>query len=354
MVEQQKKTYVPRERAFAALFPHAPAYRWRQCVMTLFQPTCRGWKDATALPADMRVTMRESLPWMTVEQFLLLESKKKDTYKAALKLHDGARIETVLMRNARDSWTICVSSQVGCAMGCRFCSTGTMGLVRNLYADEIVDQYRFWTSFLADHPHLPQTVGNIVFMGMGEPLTNYDNVKEAILTLLAHTTLGPTRVVVSTVGIIPQLARLLADPTWPPVRIALSLHSAVAQTRKEIVPTSYENFLTDLTAWAHTYHAAIGTRRRHLTFEYVMLRDVNDTPAHAKALAQLATAIGKVKVNLIPYNFGTAAEFQKSTDETIVVFQNILKKHGIIATRRRTMGDDIAAACGQLVVQTKR
>lgn len=353
MVEQRTKPYKSRAESFAALFPLEKAYRWKQCVAALFQAAVCGWRGVTTLPEHMRAEMEKNVPWMSVERSALLESKKKDTYKAVVKLHDGLRIETVLMQNVRENWTVCVSSQVGCAMGCRFCSTGSMGLVRSLHADEIVDQYRFWTTFLAEHPRLPQTISNIVFMGMGEPLTNYDHVKEAIQTLLSHTTLGPTRIVVSTVGVVPQLKRLLADPTWPPVRIALSLHSAITQTRGEIVPTSYDKFLDDFTQWARAYHAHVGTRRRHITFEYVMLRGVNDTPTHAAALAKLSAAIGKVKVNLIPYNFAAAAQFQKSTDEAITTFQDILTKSGIIATRRRTMGDDIAAACGQLAVKGK-
>jgi adenine C2-methylase RlmN of 23S rRNA A2503 and tRNA A37 len=160
----------------------------------------------------MRETLDACIPWLSLSLAHLLESVKKDTYKAIVELGDGKRVETVLMQNARGQWTVCVSSQVGCAMACTFCATGTMGFTRNLIADEIVDQVRFWNSFLAGRPEPEERISNIVFMGMGEPLANYENVKETIRQLLLHTDLGPTHITVSTVGLLPMLRKLLKDP----------------------------------------------------------------------------------------------------------------------------------------------
>jgi 23S rRNA (adenine2503-C2)-methyltransferase len=225
-----------------------------------------------------------------------------------------------------------------------------MGFTRNLTVDEIVDQYRLWVLYLADHPELAPRITNIVFMGMGEPLANYQNVKKTIETILHHTEIGPTRITVSTVGLIPMLTKLLDDETWPPVRLAVSLHSADPKTRREIMPSSYDNFLDKLLEWTEKYFEKFSTRRRHITFEYLMLSKVNDTEAHAKALVQFARRVGKVRINLIPYNF-TGDIYRDSLPSDFANFERELREAGVLVTRRRTMGDDIAAACGQLVVE---
>jgi 23S rRNA (adenine2503-C2)-methyltransferase len=290
---------------------------------------------------------------MSVEARTVQVSKANDTYKAALTLADGQLIESVLMRNARDAWTICASSQVGCAMGCVFCATGKMGLNRQLTSDEIVDQHRFWRTFLETHPEVVGRISNIVMMGMGEPLANYVALKSALNTWLAYTDLGPTNITVSTVGVLPRLEQMLTDTDFPHVRLAISLHSAVPETRKRIVPTSFEQFLPSLADWAKRYGDTLGNRRHHLTFEYVMLCGVNDADRDAQALARFVESVGHARVNLIPYNF-TDTHLTRSSDERIAAFLHILEEAGVVATRRRTMGDDIAAACGQLIQLTAR
>lgn len=326
-----------------------PAYRVRQTEAALFHDGWNGWNDVTTLPADMRERLAAGVPWMSISAVHILESARHDTWKAVVAGADGKRVETVLMRNARGHWSICVSSQVGCPMACTFCATGTMGFIRNLTADEIVDQYRLWQQFLAGRPDLTGQITNIVFMGMGEPLANYDNVKETLRTILAQTPIGPTRITVSTVGLLPRLRHLLSDPDWPPVRLAVSLHSADNQTRKDIMPSSFDGFLDQLRDWAHDYFAAFPSRRRHVTFEYVMLGGVNDTAAHADKLAAFAHAVGNVRVNVIPYNM-TGSPYKTSTEDAVGAFIARLEGSAVTVTRRRTMGDDIAAACGQLVV----
>ena len=308
------------------------------------------------------------MPWVTFVDTDVHGNPEGDAVKALLALADGARIETVLMRNRRDQWTVCVSSQVGCAMKCAFCATGKLGLERNLTADEIVDQVRFWRDWLASqglrdigikglssdstpqtlNPPIPSTrISNIVFMGMGEPMANYEQVKAAIKTILKHTDIGPTRITVSTSGVLPQLEALLGDAEWPDVRLAISLHSADPKTRRELMPTSYETFLDRLRDWALKYLAAKGGRRHHLTLEYVLLGGITDTPDQAERLARFCQSIGQVRVNLIPYN-QTDAGFRASTPTDLAQFQETLEHAGVTVTVRKSLGQDIDAACGQL------
>ncbi len=340
-----------RRAQFETLFPDEPAFRWKQIEAGLFSDA-QNWSQLSTIPKSMRDRLA-SLPWMTVALEQIQISMNGDTHKALLKVDGDKEIETVLMKNPRGAWTICVSSQVGCAMRCGFCATGKMGLTRSLTVDEIVDQYRFWMNYLSTSSTLSTSarISNIVYMGMGEPLANYEEVKNSVNTLLAHTDLGKTRITVSTVGVLPRLEQILTDKDWPHIRLAVSLHSAIAATRKHIVPTSYDDFLPKLEDWAKRYLELFGNRRHHLTFEYVMLKDVNDTPAHAKALADFVNRIGHVRVNLIPYNL-TGVEFECSEDATIKQFLAALEDRNVTATRRRTMGSDIAAACGQLIVLT--
>jgi len=335
-----------RSEIFHELFPKQPAFRWRQITKAFFQPNIKTWSEVTTLPESMRTQLKD-IPWMSVKESILQASEDGETYKALLEVDGGHKIETVLMSNHRGHWTICVSAQVGCAMGCAFCATGKMGLTRSLTTDEIIDQYRYWTQFLNKRQELPQLISNIAYMGMGEPLANYENIKESLNLILDNTEIGHTRIVVSTVGILPRLEQILEDSEWPHVRMAISLHSADPMTRKEIVPTSYDDFLPKLTDWSIRYLEKFGNRRHHLTFEYVMLKGVNDTLHHAKELAKMIHKIGNVRVNLIPYNF-TGGEFTVSDNEDLQEFFYYLDDSGITVTRRRSMGDDIEAACGQL------
>lgn len=346
---------ISRKEQFAALYPDAPAFRFRQLEEALYDPALRNFSDISSMPVAMRETLEREMRWLSLSPVQVLESAKHDTYKAVVELEDGKRVETVLMKNARGQRTVCVSSQVGCAMACTFCATGTMGFARNLIADEIADQVRFWLAFLEKQAtpsfvEESQRISNIVFMGMGEPLANYDNVKESLRQLLAHTDIGPTHITVSTVGLIPMLRKLLQDPEWPAVRLAVSLHSADSETRKAMMPSSFDAFLEELIAWTAEYFEKYESRRRHLTFEYVMLSKINDTEKHAEVLIRFARRVGKVRINLIPYNF-TGSVYKDSLPADFARFQEQLAVAGVVVTRRRTMGDDIAAACGQLIVE---
>jgi adenine C2-methylase RlmN of 23S rRNA A2503 and tRNA A37 len=345
---------IARREQLMLLFPDAPAFRLRQFEEALFDPALQTLADISPLPLAMREKLATTIPLLSLSPVQVFESVKKDTYKAVVELADKTRVETVLMHNARGQWTVCVSSQVGCAMGCKFCATGSMGLSRNLLADEIIDQYRFWQQFLFRRPELKSgRISNIVFMGMGEPLANYENVKETINQLLQYTDLGPTHITVSTVGLLPMMRKILSDTTWPAVRLAVSVHSAVSATRKAMMPSSYDTFLEDLILWTKEYFAKNETRRRHLTFEYVMLSRVNDSEVHAKALIDFARRVGKVRINLIPYNY-TGSVYRDSLPADFASFEEQLKDAEVTVTRRRTMGDDIAAACGQLIVEKNK
>lgn len=225
--------------------------------------------------------------------------------------------------------------------------------MRNLTTDEIIDQFRFWKYILAkgvSSESESTLISNVVFMGMGEPLANYDSVRESMRILLDSTSLGATRITVSTVGLLPAMRRLLTDPLWSPVRLAVSLHSADSSTRKRLMPSSFDSFLDDLVLWTNDYFAQHDERRRHLTFEYILLRGVNDGAEDAKKLIDFSRRVGKVKVNLIPYN-QTASNHRESEENRVSDFLAQLKQAGVVATVRKAMGDDIAAACGQLVVE---
>ncbi len=293
------------------------------------------------------------MPWMSSQLERIYTSNRDDTYKAVLTTTDGLRFETVLMENKRGQWTMCVSSQIGCAMRCTFCATGAMGLKRSMTSDEIADQYRFWTSFLHEHPQLPQRISNVVFMGMGEPLANYDSVKESIQSWLRNTDLGPTRITVSSVGVLMLLEKILTDKDWPHVRMAISLHSANQKKREEIVPTTTPDFLIKLADWSRRYAKILGNRRHYITYEYTLISSVNDSEELARELAQYILKTGSSIINVIPYNPVVGKTFARSDQTRIDRFKKIIASHGIDVTQRRTMGDDIAAACGQLVTESE-
>jgi 23S rRNA (adenine2503-C2)-methyltransferase len=338
----------PREEQFEQLFPEAPSYRLEQLREALFKGSIKSVQDISGFSKEIRETLlTEQFPFFSYQETFVQASKNRDTFKALLTLKDGKKIETVLMKNSRGHFSVCVSCQIGCAMACTFCATGKMGFGRNLSVDEILDQYRFWEQYLDQYPELPQYISNIVYMGMGEPLANYANVRQTLTYLLKYTDMGPTRLTVSTVGLVPMMEYLLSDPQWPAVRLAVSLHNADAQGRKEMMPSSYDDFLEKLLQWTKNYFEKFASRRRHLTFEYIMLSGVNDTASHAQKLIRFARRVGKVRINLIPYNF-TGEVYKDSLPGDFKSFEETLRSAGVDVTKRRTMGEDIDAACGQL------
>jgi 23S rRNA (adenine2503-C2)-methyltransferase len=340
--------YVAREQLFAELFPDEPGYRWKQLEQAICSlSNVTSFADFTSLSKEMRSTLESEMPFLSLKLELLQTSKNLDTCKALFSSSFG-KFESVLMKNMRGSWTICVSSQIGCGMGCTFCATGKMGFIANLSYDLIIDQYRFWNYFVQKNKKYAGRISNIVFMGMGEPLANYPQVKKAVRTLLEYTDLGPTKITVSSVGVLPILNKILNDEEFPRVRIAISLHSADPITRKAIVPSSSPQFLDELREWAVNYLDAFGNRSHHITFEYVMLKDTNDSKEAAQKLRHYVKSISKnIKVNLIPYN--TVDETHDRSERAVIEkFANVLRDGQIKVTIRKNMGNDISAACGQL------
>lgn len=347
------ESLLTRAERLQQMFPEEKPYRIKQVLTALYNPVVSSWNDVTTLPAAMRQVLEQSLPWFSCTPVKTVSSVRGDTHKVVLQGIDGLLFESVLMKNKRDQWTICVSSQIGCNMGCTFCATGAMGLKRSLNADEIADQYRFWQQFLHTSNIESKRISNVVFMGMGEPMVNVEQVKLAITTWLTYTDLGPTKITVSSVGVLPALQKILTDPTWPPVRIAISLHSPDAEQRKQIVPTTAPNFHEKLIQWTHDYARILGNRRHHITFEYTLINGVNDSVTDAKVLGNFVRKTASTKVNVIPLNFVTGKQYTASTRERIAQFKQVLLNMGIDVTERKTMGDDIAAACGQLALSVK-
>ncbi|WP_037498889.1 23S rRNA (adenine(2503)-C(2))-methyltransferase RlmN [Sphingomonas jaspsi] len=269
------------------------------------------------------------------------------TRKWLLKTHDGHDFEMVFIPDA-DRGTLCVSSQVGCTLNCRFCHTGTMKLVRNLEPAEIVGQVMLARDALGEWPSSPdgRMLTNIVMMGMGEPLYNFDNVKQALKIVMDGDGLGLSkrRITLSTSGVVPMMERC-GDEIG--VNLAVSLHAVTKEVRDEIVPLNKKYGIEQLLEACAAYPGANNARR--ITFEYIMLKDKNDSDDDARELVRLLKHYElPAKVNLIPFNPWEGSEYQTSTPERIRSFSNIVFEAGISAPVRTPRGRDIDAACGQL------
>ena len=269
------------------------------------------------------------------------------TRKWLLRTHDGHDFEMVFIPDA-DRGTLCVSSQVGCTLNCRFCATGTMQLVRNLEPAEIVGQVMLARDSLGEWPSQLEgrMLTNIVMMGMGEPLYNFDNVRDALKIVMDGDGLGLSRrrITLSTSGVVPMMARAGEEIG---VNLAVSLHAVTKAVRDEIVPLNRKYGIEQLLEACAAYPGANNARR--ITFEYVMLKDKNDSPEDAHELVRLIRKYRlPAKVNLIPFNPWPGAAYECSTDERIRAFSNIIFEAGISAPVRKPRGRDIDAACGQL------
>jgi 23S rRNA (adenine2503-C2)-methyltransferase len=269
------------------------------------------------------------------------------TRKWLLRTPDGNDFEMVFIPDA-DRGTLCVSSQVGCTLNCRFCHTGTMRLVRNLEAGEIVGQVMLARDTLGEWPSQPEgrMLSNIVMMGMGEPLYNFDNVRDALKIVMDGDGLGLSRrrITLSTSGVVPMMARAGAEIG---VNLAVSLHAVTKEVRDEIVPLNRKYGIEELLQACADYPGANNARR--ITFEYVMLKDKNDSDEDARELVRLIRKYKlPAKVNLIPFNPWPGADYECSSDERVQRFSDIVFEAGISAPVRRPRGRDIMAACGQL------
>lgn len=316
------------------------AYHAEQIWLGLYQNDAAELSQLTHLRADLQQKLVEQATLTILQQQVAIDSSDGLTRKFLLALPDGQTIETVLMQ-FKGRWTACVSTQVGCAMGCVFCATGQMGFTRHLTPGEIVGQILFVNRQLAQ---TTESLRNIVFMGMGEPLHNYDFTMAAI-DILMHPkglAIAPKHITVSTVGVVPGILKLAEEKR--PFRLAVSLHGATDDDRQKLVPPARRWPLSQLITACKTYTQALN---RHIFFEWTLIEDENDTPEQAHALGQLLADVPS-HVNLIPLNPTVGYNGRPTQRPQVKQFQAILAEYGIPSTVRQRRGIDIAAGCGQL------
>ena len=310
-------------------------YRW------IYKRAVVDFETMTDLSKDLRARLAADFDVVTPKVVSDLRSID-GTRKFVLELADERRIEAVFIPDT-PAMTFCISTQVGCAMGCGFCLTGKMGLVRNLTAGEIAGEVRVLAAAtgMLDHRF------NIVLMGMGEPLHNYDQTMKALRMLHDEHGLAvsPRRVTLSTVGIVPGLQRLAHEPLMP--NLAISLHATTDEQRSELVPPNRKYPLADILETCRRFPLK---KRSRITFEYVLLAGVNDSPEDARRLARLLSGI-KAKVNLIPLNPAPGIPYERPSDERVDRFAQILADRHLTVSVRKSRGQDIRAACGQLIVE---
>ena len=321
-----------------------PRFRARQIFQWIYRHGVTDLAAMTDLPRDLRAQLAADLA-VTTPALVHRDRSTDGTEKFLLQLGDGRRIESVFIPDT-PSMTFCLSTQVGCAMACAFCLTGKMGLTRHLTAGEIVGQVRVLVHAL----EMRTQPFNIVLMGMGEPLHNYEATMKALRILADEHgfALSPRRVTLSTVGLLPALERLAGEPFMP--NLAVSLHAPTDAQRGDLVPLNRKYGVAEIIEACRRFPLK---RRSRITFEYVLLAGVNDSPADARRLAKLLSGM-KAKVNLIPLNPAAGIPFERPPDEVVGEFARILADHQLIVSVRKSRGQDIRAACGQLIVEGPR
>ncbi|WP_303978053.1 23S rRNA (adenine(2503)-C(2))-methyltransferase RlmN [Dongia mobilis] len=321
-----------------------PKFRARQLWHWLYHRGERDFSKMLNLSKEFRVRLENQFfvgrPGIAVDL-----ASKDGTHKWLLNLRDGQQVETVHIPE-EDRGTLCVSSQVGCTLTCKFCHTGTQRLVRNLATDEIVGQVMMARDHLGEWPSPKdgRLLSNIVMMGMGEPLYNFDAVAKALKIVMdgEGIAISKRRITLSTAGVVPMIERCGAELG---VNLAVSLHAVTDELRDQIVPINKKYPLKELMKALENYPGLSNARR--ITFEYVMLKGVNDSPADARALVKLISKV-PAKVNLIPFNPWPGAPFERSTPAAIRDFSDIIFDAGYSSPVRTPRGEDIMAACGQL------
>jgi len=318
-------------------------FRARQLMKWMYRRAVGDIDAMTDLGKDFRHRLG-AIAEIRAPEVIVAQRSADGTRKWLLRLESGQAIEMVFIPEPGRG-TLCISSQVGCTMDCTFCSTAQQGFNRNLDTAEIVGQVWLANRELGYSPDGDRVITNVVFMGMGEPLANYRNVVPAAEIMMDDLglDLSRRRVTVSTSGLVPQMIRI-ADETN--VALAVSLHAPNDELRSELVPINRKHPIAELLEAC--WHYVEKQNARGVTFEYVMLDGINDRPEHARQLAALLRG-RPAKVNLIPFNAFPGTRYRRSTEEAIERFRDLLIKGGVIATIRRTRGDDIDAACGQLV-----
>ena len=327
-----------------------PSYRARQITDWLYKKRVDSIEKMTDVPQSLRERLAAKFSFSKIDVVRVLGSRDT-TRKFLFRLSDANLIESVLIPASpafygekSDRRTICISTQVGCAYGCRFCASGLEGFSRNLRANEIIDQ------IIAIERASGEKIDNIVFMGMGEPLANFENTMRAIRIVNAPWALGigARHITLSTSGLAPQIRKLADEPLQ--IRLAVSLHGATDEVRNQIMPINRKYNIETLLSACDYYTAH---KNQRLTFEYILIAGVNDADEQAHLLAQHARRLF-AKVNLIPYNTVDGLEWSRPSRNRQEKFLSILRAHKIAATLRREKGHDIDAACGQLRLQTSR
>jgi 23S rRNA (adenine2503-C2)-methyltransferase len=332
-------TLAEAERMLQAI--SEPPFRAKQLMHWLWTRGADSFDVMTDLPIELRGWLSEHCALEAAGSNVVEVARSLDGTRKLLIRTGAEAIESVIIP-AGERTTLCISSQAGCAMGCEFCATALMGLQRNLEASEILGQIISARRYLNDG----ESLTNYVFMGMGEPLANYNRLARALTTMTAPWGMGisPRRITVSTVGLIPMMERLLADFQ---VNLAVSLHAASGELRDRLVPINRRYPLAALIEACHKLPLA---RRRRITFEYVMLDGVNDSDLEARRLARLLAPL-RAKVNLIFFNPFAGTPFSSSPRRRVEAFQALLHQGNLTATIRESRGRDIAAACGQLYAE---
>jgi 23S rRNA (adenine2503-C2)-methyltransferase len=329
----------------AAIAEHGQErFRARQLFGWIYRRAVTDVAAMTDLPRELRANLAAEFT-LTTPAIVARERSADGTEKFLLRLADDRRIESVFIPDT-PAMTFCISTQVGCAMACAFCLTGRMGLVRNLTAGEIAGQVRV----LADAVDLRDKPFNVVLMGMGEPLHNYEETMKALRILADEHGMGlpPRRVTLSTVGLLPALEKLAREPVMP--NLAISLHAPTDVQRGELVPINRKYGVADIIEACKRFPVR---KRSRITFEYVLLAGVNDSPEDARRLAKLLAGV-KSKVNLIPLNAAAGIPFERPSDEAVDQFARILADRGVTVSVRKSRGRDIRAACGQLIVEGQK
>ncbi len=327
-----------------------PAFRVKQVWHWIYHHGVRDFTEMTTIAKGMQSELEElfdiSRPGIATEQ-----TSTDGTRKWLMSFADGKMAEAVHIPES-DRGAVCVSSQVGCTLNCRFCHTGTQVMVRNLTAAEIVGQFMLARDSYGEWPSSkePRQLTNIVMMGMGEPLYNYNNVVKALRIVMDEEGINVSRrrITLSTAGVVPMIPQIGTDLG---VQLAISLHAVNDDLRDEIVPINKKYPIADLLDACRTYPEARNSRR--ITFEYVMLKGMNDSPADARELVRLISGI-PAKINLIPFNPWPGAPYECSTDEDIEAFAEIINRAGYSSPVRKPRGRDIFAACGQLKTESLR
>ena len=313
----------------------------KQIYQWIWKRGVSDFNEMTNLSRELRASLAASAT-VSLPAVVTHDVSEDGTQKFVLRLADGRQIESVFIPDTPKQ-TFCVSTQVGCAMGCAFCLTGKMGLIRHLTAAEIAGQVRL----LARATDLLDKSFNIVLMGMGEPLQNYDATMKALRMLNQKEgfDMHPKRVTLSTVGLVPMMDKLAQEKLMP--NLAVSLHASNEETRRAIVPPTKKYSMQDILDACKRFPVS---KRRRIMFEYVMLAGVNDSDVDARQLVKVLSGI-KAKVNLLPLNAAAGIPFERPSDERVNAFAKILADRGLMVSVRKSRGRDIRAACGQLIVE---